>query len=494
VPIAEVEFDRSKWPSPDAMAPASSLKPGGLDPAMKKEMFRWVEEVTGTKVRSSRDFCDGTVLAALVQGLVDRASWEEHFRGAWSTTENYFTLDELPHATRLERAFEAWRRLYGVPEFLSAEAVAEDQVGDMALVVYLGCVRKGLDAWRQEGLLAGQRKAKWDQVAQEEAAREEQRRVQAQEAREQAAYEQKMAEEQKAQERFLEAQAKEMAARTRRMELERQIQEAEAAAEDAEQEKAAAMEAKRQGMEQEVHDLEQATIQEGRIQCQQASNYFNHIQAENHAEWNSVMMGHARSLEARRSRLAANSQAAAYMAAENEELRRLRNGEVNVRRATGLQHRMQEAAAREADNVEATGRQAHQDNLRRLGVEKEQAARVPGSEGLLDLEARLVLEIRELDSDYKADMQQDGLDSTLALEAAERELKAEEDDEAMLDDSADLGDEKALALQDRYLLDQRLSADEAATSPSNWEHQVRGPRLSPRSQVVAASQMGFMMG
>ena len=100
-------------------------------PPSLQEMFRWVEEVTGTKVRSSRDFCDGTVLAALVQGLVDRASWEEHFRGAWSTTENYFTLDELPHATRLERAFEAWRRLYGVPEFLSAEAVAEDQAINM---------------------------------------------------------------------------------------------------------------------------------------------------------------------------------------------------------------------------------------------------------------------------------------------------------------------------------------------------------------------------
>jgi len=244
----------------------------------------------------------------------------------------------------------------------------------------------------------------------------------------------------------------------------------------------------------EVQRTEQASKEVGRAEVQQASNDFNKRQTKQDTHWAEVLVKHARSVSAHRASLMDNEDVNNRAIMENSIIREQRNDASDVTGAQALLTKCQQAKARNEAALAETERLAAIDTIQKIQQEKIQFAAVAQKEALLNREAVVVEEVLALEDKYQTSIANAELDAELAIEASERELKAEEDEAKMLDQAVDQGDAAALELQDKYLLDQRLDASMASIAPSTHEHKLHGKRVSPHNGAVAPSQSAFMMG
>jgi len=121
-------------------------------------------------------------------------------------------------------------------------------------------------------------------------------------------------------------------------------------------------------------------------------------------------------------------------------------------------------------------------------------ARLDEVSSMLEYEALLVAETRELQEMHLEKMADTVREETLQLEAKERAVKDQVGDESLMRDAADAkAEEKCLELEERYLANQSFDALTAAVSPSAYEHRVTGPRISPSGQIQHAAQVKTMM-
>ena len=113
---------------------------------------------------------------------------------------------------------------------------------------------------------------------------------------------------------------------------------------------------------------------------------------------------------------------------------------------------------------------------------------------MLEYEASLVLETRELEGQEAEKAANMAREELLAIEAQERAEKEAQDQAAAHLKTAAKAQEHFLKLEEQYLAGQTFDALSVAQAPSPWEHTVRGARRTPKGQKQSSNQVGQMMG
>jgi len=337
VPIAEVIPDSTAWPSPNTTVPACSKRPGGLITGQVKEMFAWAAThagISGALSGGVSDFSDGKILASLVENLVHEEGWAAHF--SLSLYGNYFHVDDLSGAGRVDRVLEAWRRLHQISPFLEAEAVADGEAGEYAVALYLALIRKVLDKVALDEELKARRAAKWAAIAREEALEREEGVKLAAQAEQQRQLEELTEAEEKAVEEAIRAEETKRAKQDKVALLNQAILEAEDAAIQAEEETAAAKEAIREGRRQELEDAASLRSEQGREEVQIAYNAFNRSMVESDSEQKHHMAATQARIEARKQRMKGAKKDIRNIRNENQALTRSQATDIDVNGARYL--------------------------------------------------------------------------------------------------------------------------------------------------------------